>query len=279
MKPKVAVCAILRNEARYLEEWLWFHIQQGVRAFRLYDNGSTDSLRIAASRVDFPVDIVRWKNRSTWLETQTSAYLDGAAELREYDFVAFIDIDEFLFCPDGASLRGALVRFPIRAGAIAVCQRVFGSSGEQLYDPRPVTTRFVQCAPENHLEHRWFKTVARPRSIKSFNSAHSVLLNSGDYVMADSSPLSPADNHPGVADRVVNGHLRLHHYPLKSLAEFKDKQARHRAKPLCSWEVPMEEKYSMAYFEFYDSFANACTNRDLVQSSDVCAVHRPDLAP
>jgi hypothetical protein len=42
MNPALAICAIIRDEALYLEEWVAFHMIMGVSAFCIYDNGSTD---------------------------------------------------------------------------------------------------------------------------------------------------------------------------------------------------------------------------------------------
>jgi len=41
-EPTFALCAILKNEADYIEEWLAFHILQGVSRVILYDNNSSD---------------------------------------------------------------------------------------------------------------------------------------------------------------------------------------------------------------------------------------------
>src|SRR5262249_58542936 len=41
----LAVCAIFRDEARYLAEWVSFHRVQGVERFYLYDNRSSDDWR------------------------------------------------------------------------------------------------------------------------------------------------------------------------------------------------------------------------------------------
>ena len=41
----LAVCAIFRDEARYLAEWVSFQRVQGVERFYLYDNRSADDWR------------------------------------------------------------------------------------------------------------------------------------------------------------------------------------------------------------------------------------------
>src|ERR1700690_1902919 len=37
-----SVCALIKNEAKYLKEWLEYHLLIGVDHFYLYDIGSTD---------------------------------------------------------------------------------------------------------------------------------------------------------------------------------------------------------------------------------------------
>jgi hypothetical protein len=39
---KIAICAIFKDEAPFLLEWLAFHRMIGVDLFVLYDNGSND---------------------------------------------------------------------------------------------------------------------------------------------------------------------------------------------------------------------------------------------
>jgi len=39
---KNAICAIFKNEAPYLREWVQFHRLQGFERFHLYNNESTD---------------------------------------------------------------------------------------------------------------------------------------------------------------------------------------------------------------------------------------------
>ena len=41
-KYKVAICAIFKNEANYMKEWIEFHQMMGVDHFYLYNNNSAD---------------------------------------------------------------------------------------------------------------------------------------------------------------------------------------------------------------------------------------------
>ena len=42
---ELAICAIFREEAPFLDEWITFHVGVGAGHFYLYDNFSTDSFR------------------------------------------------------------------------------------------------------------------------------------------------------------------------------------------------------------------------------------------
>ena len=57
---RLAICAIFRDEARYLAEWLEFHQRQGVERFYLYENNSTDDWERALAPFSDAVELHRW---------------------------------------------------------------------------------------------------------------------------------------------------------------------------------------------------------------------------
>jgi hypothetical protein len=88
-------------------------------------------------------------------------------------FVAFIDIDELLFWNAEGGLPRAL---DLYVSAVAVNQRIFGSSGLRRYRNDHVTTRFVRGSEPDNPENRWVKTVALAECVESFSSVHSATL-------------------------------------------------------------------------------------------------------
>jgi hypothetical protein len=85
---KVGVCAIMKNEADYVEEWLAFHVLQGVSHAVLYDNNSTDDTvkralslapRIAVKTVARPERIIRFDSVHS-VELASGAYLLSDAQ-------------------------------------------------------------------------------------------------------------------------------------------------------------------------------------------------------
>src|SRR5262249_14769394 len=116
--------------------------------------------------------------------------------------------------------------FGHHVGAVAVNQTVFGSSGHVQATDDPVIFRFVRRAADNYAEHEWFKSIVRVEAADSFDTQHAVRLHAASYVLGDGMPFAVAGKHPGRANRIAGAGLRLHHYMLKSLDEFRLKQAR-----------------------------------------------------
>ncbi len=106
---KIGVCAIFKDEAPYLLEWIAFHKMVGVDLFVLYDNGSTDGGPELIRRSSFArnVRLIEWSDRPG----QVSAYRHFHANYaREFTWVAFIDLDEFIMPVAGSSIRDILIR-------------------------------------------------------------------------------------------------------------------------------------------------------------------------
>jgi glycosyltransferase involved in cell wall biosynthesis len=258
--PKIAICAIAKNEALYIEEWIAFHLLQGVSNILIFDNESTDGLKEILGRVaqHVPVEAVHWPGNNQ-SKMQMEAYREGAKNLiGRADWVAFIDIDEFIFSSRQYSLPMELAEFGPEVGAIAVGHRIFGSSGHTTYEPEMVTSRFVRCARSDHPQSRWFKTLARPAFIESFDSAHSVVLRAGTYLLSNHTPLRRSNYawHPGYADQVGHGTISLFHYMVKSLEEFRWKQIRFHGK---NREHRLDDKY----FHTHDDIGNEIENEEL----------------
>lgn len=224
------ICAIAKNEARYIVEWLSYHRAIGIEDIVVYDNDSSDETTPVLEKLERHglVRRIPWptlENRSP----QITAYADFISRSKGTNaFIAFIDLDEFLSVDDGEiDIDSYLARNNLldpSVGAIAVNQRVFGSSHLETYAPAPVIRRFTLKAEEGYTENRWFKSFARPDAVETLNS-HCVKLLSGRYVDARGRPLDTNSIAGGQTPAICDG-LRINHYILKSLEEYRWKQQR-----------------------------------------------------
>jgi len=264
MKHRLAICAIIKDERSYLAEWIAYHRLMGATLFRIYDTGSTDgSLKFLRSLGRFiPIELIPWSPPTPRHEWQKAAYLHAAAALSgRAEYVAFIDPDEFIVTEGRRPIADVLDAFGPTFKALASNQRVFGSGGQTHRRPGLVTERFTTRCDLDHDEGHWTKIIARPEAIESVTSAHSVALKDGAHVvMADGAPFHSIGDHPGHADRVARGPIWHHHYMLKSLEEFRQKQKRGALSDSATFTRLTDD-----YFSCRDEIANAVTDTTLAR--------------
>jgi hypothetical protein len=214
----LAVCAIFRDEARYLAEWVSFHRLQGVERFYLYDNRSTDDWRseLGPEIEAGIVEVQHWP----FLPGQRAAYEDCLRRHRtDARWIAFIDIDEFLFSPTGRRLPEVLRGFDTHPGVVANW-RVYGTSGWEQPPDGLVIENYLMRAPDEYDRNRQVKSIVNPRgALGQAASAHHFRLR-GDAVGEDGRPIEFGFiKEPPTADL-----LRINHYYTKSRAEFERKR-------------------------------------------------------
>jgi glycosyl transferase family 92 len=218
---QLAVCAIFRDEARYLAEWVTFHRIQGVERFYLYDNLSDDDWHSAlAPEIEAGiVEVNRWSPHPG----QLSAYDDCLERHRdEARWIAMIDIDEFLFSPSGKPLPEVLRRFDTRP-AVAVNRRFFGTNGHESAPDGLVTENYPMRARGDNPSNVLIKSIVYPRMTLGALSAHTFSLR-GIPVGEDGRPVPTATRDPATADL-----LRINHYYAKSEEDFRRKSVTPRA--------------------------------------------------
>jgi hypothetical protein len=159
MRHELAVCAIFREEAPFLDEWLTFHAGIGVTHFYLYNNLSTDNFRevLRPWQAAGFVTLIEWPAEPC----QIPAYQDCVRRFKHHArWIAFFDIDEFLFSPQSRSLLPVLETFAHRPG-IEVWQIIFGSNGH-VKRPASVIASYTLSAPAKPTT---VKTIANPRLV------------------------------------------------------------------------------------------------------------------
>ena len=219
-KCKLSVCAILKDEAPYLVEWLEFHKIAGVERFYLYDNNSTDN----------PLDVVRPYIQSkevVWHEWplrpgQVQAYDHCLKTYRhESEWMAFIDLDEFLVPTEQDDLKDVLEEFA-EFPAVAVNWLTFGSSGHKNRPEGLQVENFSKRSEEILDVNRHVKAIVRPQSTICATNPHNFLYLSGQVAVTE--------NKEAVEGSFSQTHsvkkLRINHYMTRSLQESKEKMLR-----------------------------------------------------
>ena len=233
----LAVTAIFKDEARYLKEWLDYHLLAGVDHFYLYNNNSSDNFKevlapyVAANLVtliDFPGKVM-----------QLPAYLDALNRFRfSCRYMAFIDLDEFIFPQTNQSVVEVVDEILSRdsmAAALAISWRMFGSNGHEKADySRGVIERFTRRAPDKwedflpreksllRIGNMYVKLIVNPRLIKCMISAHVALHFGGKYSINEQGE----ETNSYANESMRNDKITINHYCIKSREEYFAKRKR-----------------------------------------------------
>lgn len=226
----LSIAAIVKNESPYLQEWLAYHLVQGVERFRLYNNGSDDNLSEALKPFMDVVDVVYFPGACQ----QIPAYMDATRFMRgKTRWLAYIDIDEFLVpqnvivgMGDGTHLgtvSEALTERFSDVPAVAPHWKMFGPSGFATRPPGLVIENFVYRPEDNFKENAHVKTIANPECVVGFAGNPHLTLGLGTVDTLKRPIFSP------FPEPITHKVLSINHYFTKSVGEWGQKVERGRA--------------------------------------------------
>jgi Glycosyltransferase family 92 len=216
--PRYFLSAMIRvkDEARFLPEWLAHHLNVGVEHVFVYDNNSSDDIE----RVVMPfierglVTYVPWPTVPA-SPSSNNHFLTEFGPSSEW--VAFFDADELLVeDTPGALLEtlGAAGRVP----AIAVNWRYYGSSGHEVVPSGLVTATFTRAdaMPNQHV-----KVIARPAMVRRYRNSHNSYYRRGRVAR------TPAGRrvHGSFVTPDLPARLVLNHYVYRSREDYERKSS------------------------------------------------------
>ncbi|XP_077229393.1 C3H4 type zinc finger protein (DUF23) [Tasmannia lanceolata] len=217
---KMCVCTMLRNQARFLKEWVIYHRRIGVQRWFIYDNNSDDSIEtVVESLAESDYNVTRhiWP----WLKTQEAGFAHCALRARNScEWIGFIDVDEFLHLPDpDLTLHDILRNYSGLpwVGELRTACHSFGPSGLQRVPSQGVMVGYTcrMVSPERH------KSIVRPEALNStlVNVVHHFHLKEGfDYV------------------NIGRGAMVINHYKYQVWEVFKEKFYRRVATYVADWQ-------------------------------------------
>ena len=143
-KYKIVLCAIFKNEGRFLKEWIEYHYLIGVEHFYMYNNNSTDNYRDVLEPYIMKgiVTLKDWPQ----IPGQIPAYKNWYENYRkDCEWCSFLDLDEFI-CPkydyDLHSWLEKYKKYPV----IRIDWLMFGTSNlEQHNDDQLVIEQYTHC--------------------------------------------------------------------------------------------------------------------------------------
>jgi hypothetical protein len=251
----LAAGLIYRNHARYLREWIEFHMLMGFERFYLYDNGSDDDhLEILEPYIAEDIVVVeQWPLRpgqfpqylafehclSKRREETERRRREGMTSPEEARWIAFIDIDEFLFSPTGKPVSDILRDFEAHP-AVLVNLALFGTSGHVTEPDGLVIENYSRRLPDSN-HYPVVKCIVDPRAAYHCYGAHAFAYFGNVYEFKGArfdepvwAPLDPVnERHEPITIRhqtpdLSYDLLRINHYYTQSEAQLREKWATRR---------------------------------------------------
>lgn len=127
---KLTVGAIFKNEERALPEWLQHYLHHGVEHFLLIDDKSDDrSVALLQPYINAGLVTLFQESHPYYLGRQRALYNKHILpRIEETHWLLMVDLDEFVWSPRGADLRGVLAQLDGIA-QIQMVHTLFGANG------------------------------------------------------------------------------------------------------------------------------------------------------
>ncbi len=210
-----SIAAIIRDEGRYLREWIEYHQMVGAEKFYIYDNQSTDNTRqilkpyIDAGIVEYHYVV------GDGIQHAVNLFAARRAA-HETKWLAVIDLDEFIMPMRDATVPQFLRQMNPRIAQIFIRWCLYGSSGH-VARPRGLVTQNYKYRKHDNSDQA-NKMIVNPRMVVSCPSAHTFSVI-GRSVDETGRSVTPSPVIPGIPQDII----RINHYRCKSWADSQEK--------------------------------------------------------
>jgi hypothetical protein len=237
----LVTATIVKNEGRFLREFVLFHREVGVDHMLIYDDGSSDDTRTVLSpfvKTGF-VTVIDWPRFIQNRNNQFLAYQHAVATQSGKAFwLAIIDADEFLFAPKAGDLKSELKKRE-KFSCIGVYSHTFGTGGLTELDPKNLMmSQLKMAAHGDYQKNCTHRSIVQPAAVTAIRSANSVTLKNTRYIGWD-------ENGKPICQTGETGHtrdvFRINHYFSRARRDFERKVARNYFGQT-SWSVKMQGK-------------------------------------
>lgn len=218
---KIAIVTIVRNEKPFLDEWLLYHhLIMKIDHFFIYDDDPIPCLPEFLKPHSEYVTLIPWYGvhqqfHSARGDRQTKAFTHALTHfLPNYQWVAFIDVDEFIVLHKHNNIKEFLTSLG-NVPAIALNWHQFGHNGHYEDFRGLVTSELTRrkLLPNQH------KSITRCAAIENIQSAHQCILKHGYGHLVDANGQKANDTvYPDLTSVA-----HLNHYMCRSFSHWMNR--------------------------------------------------------
>lgn len=223
-----SICAIFKNEAFYLKEWIEYHKIVGIEHFYLYNNFSDDHYQEVLRPYvdDGSVTLIDWPVP----QGQMRAYADCAKRFfNETNWIAYVDLDEFIVPNTCDNVNAILKGFEKNRPVVIAYWKLFGTSGVLNRDKDTlITDKFFMC-------WRKYSNIGKCFFNTAYDYADDLAENTNmhyRWARYKGIRLPPVNIYGKVVSDGINRTngfmppIQINHYFTKSYEEYRQKSAR-----------------------------------------------------
>lgn len=229
---ELAIAAVFRDEGDWLKEWIEYHRLVGVSHFYLYNNCSSDQFwsilkpyvdKGIVELFDVPFDSYVFQDGAvTHNLVQVTCY-NHALSLARSDWLAVIDLDEFICPVVDADIPAALKRYHYAAG-IMVYWQIYGTAGVGDLEPDELLIEKLMFKMPNG-KSGLFKSIIRPKGAICLDP-HYCVTSKGITVAPDHRMFS----HHLQFEQLPIDVLRINHYTYRTESYYYNVKSQRRAR-------------------------------------------------
>lgn len=132
-KYNCSICAIFKNEAPFLKEWMEYHLLIGIDHFYLYNNFSDDNYNeILLPYIEKGViDLIDWPVQYGQLQAYKHCY---ETYKNDTEWIGYIDLDEFVCLKYEQNIKDWIKGYK-KYPSVLINWKFFGTSGRLQHDP------------------------------------------------------------------------------------------------------------------------------------------------
>jgi hypothetical protein len=218
---QAGLCAIVKDEDLYLEEWLHYHRLLGFEHFILFDNESARPLRDTLRHhiESGLVTVHEVAGRSMQIPSYRQCLQQHGARFR---WLAFFDLDEFLVLKAHQDVRLFLAEYNDYA-AVALHWVPFGSGGHIVRPHGLVIENYTQTLRDEQ-KRLHVKCIVRPDRTTDVRDPHCFRFCAGSHCVDENR--MPVTN---ALAPFTAGTAQLNHYHYKSQQDYEEKMNKGRA--------------------------------------------------
>lgn len=171
---KITICAIIKDEHKFLKPWLDYHIQLGIDDFYLIEDFTSVSHKEITDMYKnvtlVNMSELKLKNNVTRQCSSYNYFLCNNPT--NCDWCAFIDIDEYIKLDDNISLK-ELIESVDEYEGLQVWWKCYGANNITYTDRGDCDNLYSEDGPRSHPNPTWtFKSFANMKFKNHFKNCH-----------------------------------------------------------------------------------------------------------